>query len=119
MMSTRVAPVAVRIESTFVAISAAVAAFDCRKLYDQLTSSASVQPSALNRPTMVVQVLLEAFHPCTNRIGSRVGSGFGRRALSVLADIGPVGPSTLHAASVRTHSNEARRVERVRLSFMR
>src|SRR3954463_10444836 len=70
MMSTFVAPVADRIESTLVEICDAVVALDWCQLKLQLFSSADVQPSALKRDTMVFQVELLEFQPCTNRIGS-------------------------------------------------
>src|SRR5437763_2799109 len=99
-MSTFVAPVAASMESTFCLICAAVVAFDCRKLYDQFTSSALVQPSALNRLTIVVQVELLAFHPCTNRMGSCVGGGGG-------GGFGLPPRAKLGAVSVRGSSGES------------
>jgi len=87
-------------------------------LYDQFTSSALVHPSALNRFTIVVQVLLLAFHPCTNRMGLCVitgggggGGGAGFRALSALPAIGPVGAS-MQAASANSAASGNIRVDR-------
>jgi hypothetical protein len=51
-------------------ISEAVMVLDWLVLYDQLFSSAVVQPSAWKRPIIVVQVELLEFQPWTKRIGS-------------------------------------------------
>jgi hypothetical protein len=73
--STWVAPVAARSASTRAEISWAVVALDWLLLYVQALSCASVQPSALKRETMVLQVEALPFQPCTNRMGWRVGAG--------------------------------------------
>src|SRR5688500_11368323 len=77
MMSTFVAPVAARMESTVCWITAAVVAFDCRQVHDQFTSSAYVHPSALNRLTIVLHVALVPLYPWMKRTGSWVGVGLG------------------------------------------
>jgi len=68
----------------------------------------------------VVQVLLLAFHPWTNRIGSCVGFGLGGlRALSALVPaIGPVGASMPQAPNARNVASERNRVER-RIGLMK
>src|SRR5437868_4908293 len=70
MMSTFVAPVALRIASTFVLTSLAVLTFDCEVLYLQLLSSAAVQPSLEKLPIIVVQSDSFSAQPWTKRIGS-------------------------------------------------
>jgi len=114
-MATFEAPVAVRIDSTFSAMIAAVVAFDAAVLYEKLTSSELRHPSFWKRPIIVVQMLPLELNPCTNRIGVWAGRG---GFLAASAEPGAPGPEGSvmepHAASsVRAAAVKGRRATRM------